>query len=217
MAKITTPAKAGNGTLRNIKPINIANLGLRPGDANISAADKSLIDERLNEALRRRIKDVLSSQSEGVLKKLDTVTIDYQSAANFGLNEYILQKIVPQLQKEDGTRPVPFKFVKTDTDEKISDILNLNTPLRKNPLFSDEIRLSYIIEYATLGGLTDTARSGIVELDLRIRPTNNATAARCRLPCRTIPVIENIRIPIADQIQRVRPRGWGWRHGRIRS
>ncbi|MEO5562423.1 MAG: neuraminidase-like domain-containing protein, partial [Chitinophagaceae bacterium] len=164
MAKSTSPSNPGRTLLRNIKPISVTNLGLAAADTKISATDKSLIDERLNEVLRQRIKDALASSGETVLKKIDTIKIDYQSATELGLTDYLQQQILPQLEKEAGPRAFLLKPI-AGADEKISDVLNLGMPLKKNPHFADEIRVTRINEYGSLAGLKSDKLSKIVELN----------------------------------------------------
>ncbi|HRE52464.1 MAG TPA: neuraminidase-like domain-containing protein [Flavitalea sp.] len=139
--------------LKNFTPASLTNFTRRPQDRKITTADKKYIDARLNLALKHRILESLAASDESVLQQIAELPVDYTRAADLPLEEYIKKEILPQLRSEREGREELLSSLSPDANESVKDILHLETPLLKNPLFADEARITKIDEYARLSGL----------------------------------------------------------------
>ncbi|MFC0773417.1 Tc toxin subunit A-related protein [Terrimonas alba] len=124
-----------------------AAISMNPLDDGISGDVKKYIDSKLNAVLKEKLKSLFAGTNE-TIRVIESLNIDYRKVADLTLQEYLDKYILPYLQKAADK-----KWQLNGNDEIIKDLLNLNLPLKKNPLFNDEIRSLKVGEYARLSGI----------------------------------------------------------------
>lgn len=125
----------------------------KPLEVPAGSADKSYVDTKLNLALKQRLLENFAGAGEGVQTVIAALPVDYSQVTELGYADYIEKNIQPHLAEagqgiEDITR-----LVAGQQNEKIKDLLQLDIPLSKNPLFTEEMRVSRVHGYSRISRL----------------------------------------------------------------
>lgn len=130
---------------------------LTPKDREkLNEPEKELINRKLDSRFKERLIGRVVSASEPLKATIHKLTIDHREFSGKTMDDVLKLHVFPELKKDEGlAKEVEALENKppAGTSEKVDDALYLNTPLIKNPLLSDELRVSRTSEYARISKL----------------------------------------------------------------
>ncbi len=175
--KSTTPGKPGiegRTPLSSPKSEQPKKVVLRPDIFRLTPKDreklneqeKELINRKLDSRFKERLIGRVVSASEPLKAAINKLTIDHREFSGKTVDDVLKLHVFPELKKDEGlAREVEALENKppAGASEKVDDALYLNTPLIKNPLLSDELRVSRTSEYARISKLGAGATDKLIQ------------------------------------------------------
>ncbi|OQY99736.1 MAG: hypothetical protein B6D35_08675 [Candidatus Brocadia sp. UTAMX2] len=176
-SKSTTPGKpdsAGRTPLSSDKPFQPKKAVLRPDIFRLTPKDrdklneqeKELINRKLDGRFKERLIGRIVSASEPLKTAIHQLTIDHREFSGKTIDDVLKLHVFPELKKDEGlakeVEAIENKLP-SGASEKVDDALHLNTPLMKNPLLFDELRVTRTAEYARISKLDTGATDKLIQ------------------------------------------------------
>jgi hypothetical protein len=143
--------------------------------------ESEFIIEKLNNHLKTKIaklgEDVLKEipDENGEIKSFfATISVDFQTLKDKNISDVIVNKLPETINGENRLKlENAIKGITTNGD--ITSILNLDTPLKDNPILAGDFRRAKILEYANIINLNDEAAKKLADKDLHTENLSDAT------------------------------------------
>ncbi|MCB9283908.1 MAG: hypothetical protein H6563_07545 [Lewinellaceae bacterium] len=146
-------------------PIKIQDLKTELGNlGTIGFSTKAYIENRLNNNLKDRIKGQLPIDGPSVERFLEKLDIDFRVWQDRSLKEVVEELVVPELQKDEVLNKQFSGAVAAENiieTTNLSELLQLDLPLKEHPLFSEEVRRIKNYTIAHIAGLPDETADAI--------------------------------------------------------
>lgn len=139
-------------------------ISLQPLNDAMPLAEKDFVDAKLNSILKEKIQSVFAGSADNIKKAIAAMTINYRDVADLGFTDYVNKNILPRLNKFDVNAAQSFNA--NNGSSNIKSMLNLDLPLKRNPLFGNEIRDLKINAYTNIAGIGSTKVAAIAALNL---------------------------------------------------
>lgn len=132
--------------------------------------ESTFITTKLNEHFQTEIINTIGTVSEPMAKALQTTvaSLDYQKLKDSELST-VVKNVLEEVKKDkklaNEVAEVESRLTQLPT-KKVSDSLQLDAPLRDNPVFGADIRRAKALEYAKLAKLSDAAAKKLADKEL---------------------------------------------------
>jgi hypothetical protein len=131
------------------------------------------ITAKLNGYLQSQITNTIGSVSELMARTLQKIVtnIDYQEVKDSDLVVVIKEEIIDEIRRSNNDQLIKEAEelghrLQNISSPKIDDLLQLDVPLRENPIFDSDIRTVKIIEYAKVANLDEETARKLVDKNI---------------------------------------------------